>query len=220
MHPNSKYVALACSTALLIGVSAGCGGSDKASLGDTNVAPSAATVAAVTSSVADAVTAGTTAITEEASTITAISEVASTTSASGPVAAVKGDPCDLLTAAIATQALGVPAGEPLTQPGEGNTTCGYRPADPGTQGIVVLTLYGVSGSEAVLDAAATQFPGAEPVDGLGDAARVSVQSQVIGVLTGTTVFAIGLFPQKSDGQLLPVTKDQLVAVAHAVLDGQ
>ena len=69
-------------------------------------------------------------------------------------------------------------------------------------------------------AAALQFPGAEPVDGLGDAARVSVQSQVIGVLTGSTVFAIGLYLQQADGQLLPITKDQLVAVARAVLDGQ
>jgi hypothetical protein len=210
MRPNPKYIALACSTALLIGVSAGCGGSDKASSGDTNVAPDATSVVAVTSTIANAGTPGTAPTTEEVST----------TVASGPVADATGDPCDLLTAAIATQALGVPAGEPITQPGEGNTTCAYRPADPGAQGMVVLTLYGVSGSEAVLDAAALQFPGAEPVDGLGDAARVSVQSQVIGVLTGSTVFAIGLYLQQADGQLLPVTKDQLVAVAHAVLDGQ
>jgi hypothetical protein len=210
MRPNSKYIALACSTALLIGVSTGCGGSDKASSGDTNVAPSATTVVAETSSVAGTGTPGTAPTSEEVST----------TSPSAPVAEPTGDPCDLLTAAVATQALGVPAGEPLTQPGEGNTTCAYRPADPGAQGMVVLTLYGVSGSEAVLDAAAQQFPGAEPVDGLGDAARVSVESQVIGVLTGSTVFAIGLYLQQADGQLLPVTKDQLVAVAHAVLDGQ
>jgi hypothetical protein len=210
MRPNSKYTALACSTALLIAVSAGCGGSDKASSGDTNVAPSAVSVVGTTSTVADAGTPGTAATSEEVST----------TSPSGPVAEPTGDPCDLLTAAIATQALGVPAGAPITQPGEGNTTCAYRPADPAAQGMVVLTLYGVSGSEAVLNAAAQQFPGAEPVDGLGDAARVSVQSQVIGVLTGSTVFAIGLYLQQSDGQLLPVTKDQLVSVAHAVLDGQ
>ena len=210
MRPNPKYIALACSTALLIGVSAGCGGSDKASSGDTIVAPSASSVVAVASTIANAGTSGTAPTSEEVST----------TSASAPVADATGDPCDLLTTAIATQALGVPAGEPITQPGEGNTTCAYRPADPGAQGMVVLTLYGVSGSEAVLDAAALQFPGAEPVDGLGDAARVSVQSQVIGVLTGSTVFAIGLYLQQADGQLLPVTKDQLVAVARAVLAGQ
>jgi hypothetical protein len=210
MRPNPKFIALACSTTLLVAVSAGCGGSDKASSGDTNVAPSATSVVAVTSSVADVGAPGTVPTSEEVST----------TLASGPVAEPTGDPCDLLTAAIASQALGVPAGEPITQPGEGNTTCAYRPADPGAQGMVVLTLYGVSGSEAVLDAAAQQFPGAEPVDGLGDAARVSVQSQVIGILTGSTVFAIGLYLQQSDGQLLPVTKDQLVAVARAVLAGQ
>ncbi len=83
-----------------------------------------------------------------------------------------------------------------------------------------MTLYGVTGSEAVLETAASQFPGAEPVDGLGDAARVSVQSQAIGVLTGSTVFAIGLYPQQSDGQPLPVNEEQLIAAARAVLDGQ
>jgi hypothetical protein len=126
----------------------------------------------------------------------------------------------LLTPAIATQALGQPVGAPITQPGSGNTTCAYRPADSSAQSLVALTLYGVTGTEAVLDSAAAQFPGAEVVDGLGDAARVSVQSQAIGVLSGSTVFAIGLYPQQADGQLLPVTKDQLVAVARAVLDGQ
>ena len=55
MRPISKYIALTCSTALLIGLSAGCGGSDKASSADTNVAPSATSVVAVTPSVADTV---------------------------------------------------------------------------------------------------------------------------------------------------------------------
>ena len=210
MRPISNYIALACSTALLIGVTAGCGGSAKTSSGDTNVGPSAASVVTATPTVPG------TGSSETAPT----PEVAATTSAPVPAADPTSDPCDLLTAAAAAQALGMPVGEPITQPGEGNTTCAYRPADPGAQGMVVLTLYGVTGSVAILDAAALQFPGAEPVDGLGDAARVSVQSQVIGVLTGSTVFAIGLYPQQADGQLLPVTKDQLVAAAHAVLDGQ
>lgn len=210
MRPISTYIAIACSTALLIVVSTGCGGSDKISSGNTNVAPSVASVATATPTVLGTGTAGT----------TPTSEAAATTSAPQPVADPTADPCDLLTAAAATKALGVPVGEPITQPGEGNTTCAYRPADPGAQGLVVLTLYGVTGSVAVLDAAASQFPGAEPVDGLGDAARVSVQSQTIGVLTGSTVFAIGLYPQQSDGQMLPVSKDQLVAAAHVVLDGQ
>jgi hypothetical protein len=210
MRPTSNYIALACSTALLIGVTAGCGGSDKTSSSDTNPGPSAATVVTATPTVPGTVSIGT----------TPTQEVAATTSVPAPSADPTSDPCDLLTAAAAAQALGMPVGEPITQPGEGNTTCAYRPADPGVQGMVVLTLYGVSGSVAILDAAAVQFPGAEPVDGLGDAARVSVQSQVIGVLSGSTVFAIGLYPQQTDGQLLPVTKDQLVAVAHAVLDGQ
>jgi hypothetical protein len=210
MRSISNHIALACSTALLIGVTAVCGGSAKTSSGDTTAGPSAAAVV--------------TAITTIPSTGTIETvptpEVAATNPAPGIAADPTSDPCDLLTAAAAAKALGVPVGEPITQPGDGNTTCAYRPADSGAQGMVVLTLYGVTGSTAILDAAALQFPGAEPVDGLGDAARVSVQSQVIGVLSGTTVFAIGLYPQQADGSLLPVSKDQLVAAAHAVLDGQ
>lgn len=210
MRPIPKFLAVACSTALLISVSPGCGGSDEASSGGSTAAPAIASAATETPT-ADAANGS-----SPAPTIVA----AASTAGPDPVAVPSADPCDLLTAAAATQALGVPAGQPITQPGEGNITCAYRPADPGAQSMVVLTLYGVTGSEAVLDAAALQFPGAEPVDGLGDAARVSVQSQVIGVLSGPTVFAIGLYLQQADGQLLPVSKDQLIAAARAVLDGQ
>ncbi|MCU1360080.1 MAG: hypothetical protein JWN99_1369 [Ilumatobacteraceae bacterium] len=143
-------------------------------------------------------------------------------SAAAPAQADTGlDPCALLTASVAAAILAQPVGESITQPGEGNTTCGYRPADPAAQGFVSLTLYSVAGTEAVLDAAASgAFPDAKAVDGVGDAARVSMQGQAIGVLTGRTVFALGVFPQAADGQLLPVTEDQLIAAAHAVLDGQ
>ncbi len=211
MRPIPKFVALAYSSALLIGVTTGCGGSDAKSSANTNVPSSATaiTAAIATSSVA----------TGSAGTVPT-TDAAVTTSAGAPVAAPTADPCDLLTAAVATQALGVPVGEKITQPGEGNTTCAYRPADPGAQGIVTLTLYGVIGSEAVLDTAALQFPDAEPVDGVGDSARVSVQGQAIGVLNGQTVFALGLFLQNPDGSLLPVSKDQLIAAARAVLAGQ
>jgi hypothetical protein len=208
MRHLSNLIALAGSTALLIGVAAGCGGTTKTSSDDTTAGPSATSVV-------------TTAPTVSGSSGTVpTSEVVATTSVPGPATDPSADPCDLLTAAAAAQALGVPVGAPITQPGEGNTTCAYRPADSGAQGLVALTLYGVTGSEAVLETAASQFPGAEPVDGLGDAARVSVKGQTIGVLTGSTVFAIGLYPQQSDGQLLPVSKAQLVDAARAVLDGQ
>jgi hypothetical protein len=208
MRPLSNFMVLGLSTALLIGITAGCGGSDKTSAGDTTAELSAASVVTAASTVAGA------------SGTVPPAEAAATTSAPGQAAGPSADPCELLTAAAASQALGVPVGEPITQPGEGNTTCAYRPADPGAQGLVALTLYGVTGSEAVLETAASQFPGAKPVDGLGDAARISVESQTIGVLTGSTVFAIGLYPQQSDGQLLPVNEDQLIAAARAVLDGQ
>ncbi|MEP7202878.1 MAG: hypothetical protein ABI894_09730 [Ilumatobacteraceae bacterium] len=210
MRPIPKYLAVACSSALLVSAIAGCGGSDAKS--------SANTSASDPSSVAEAVT--TVAAPTVAGDTVQTTDAAVTPSVASPVADPTADPCDLLTASVATQVLGVPVGEKITQPGEGNTTCAYRPADPGAQGIVTLTLYGVTGSVAVLDAAALEFPDAQSVDGLGDAARVSVQSQAIGVLTGSTVFALGLFPQQPDGTLLPITKDQLVAAARAVLDGQ
>lgn len=208
MRPIPKFLSLACSSAALIGLTAACGGSDAKSSANTNPPATATATAPITTTAAS--TAGT----------LPSADVGATSSAAPPVANPTADPCDLLTAAAATQALGVPVGEKITQPGQGNTTCAYRPADPGSQGIVTLTLYGATGSEAVLDTAALQFPDAVPVDGVGDAARLSVQGQAIGVLTGQTVFALGLFLQQPDGSLLPVSKDQLIAAARAVLAGQ
>ena len=210
MRQIPKFLSLACSSALLVGLTAACGGSDAKSPADTN--PSATATATATAPI-------TTTAASTAGTVPS-ADVGATSSAAPPVANPTADPCDLLTAAVATQALGVPVGGKITQPGQGNTTCAYRPADPGSQGIVTLTLYGVTGSEAVLDTAALQFPDAVPVDGVGDAARLSVQGQAIGVLTGHTVFALGLFLQQPDGSLLPVSKDQLIAAARAVLAGQ
>jgi hypothetical protein len=211
MRQTTKCVALACSSVLLIGLTTGCGGGDAKTSANTNVPSSAPAIEA-----ADP----TTSVAADPSGTVPSTDVVATTSAAPSVAAPTADPCDLLTVAVATKALGVPVGDKITQPGQGNTTCAYRPADPGAQGIVTLTLYGVTGSEAVLDTAALQFPDAVAVDGVGDAARVSVRGQAIGVLTGHTVFALGLFLQNPDGSLLPITQDQLVAVAHAVLDGQ
>jgi hypothetical protein len=210
MRPIPKFLAKACSSALLIGLTAACGGS--AAKSANSVPPAAAPTAAPATPTTGVVPAspGTIPTTDAGATTSAASSVAHPTS----------DPCDLLTAAVATKALGVPVGEKITQPGQGNTTCAYRPADSAAQGIITLTVYGVTGSEAVLDTAALQFPDAVPVDGVGDAARVSVQGQAIGVLSGQMVFALGLFLQQPDGSLLPVSKDQLVAAARAVLDGQ
>ena len=206
----TKYLSVACSSALLIGLTAACGGSDaKSSAGTTPSVNAPVTAAAPTTA-----TAASTAQTLP------VADAGATSSAAPAAASPTADPCDLLTAAVATQALGVPVGDKITQPGQGNTTCAYRPADSRSQGIITLTLYGVTGSEAVLDTAALQFPDAVPVDGVGDAARLSMQGQAIGVLTGQTVFALGLFLQQPDGSLLPVSKDQLIAAARAVLDGQ
>ncbi|MEO5724205.1 MAG: hypothetical protein ABIQ39_02875 [Ilumatobacteraceae bacterium] len=217
MLPIPKHLAIACSSLLLIAATA-CGGSDAKSSTDKVVSASASSAAAGTTA-AGVTAAGVTAAPAATVTVPAISVAVIPATVSAP-RATPTDPCDLLTAAIASQALGVAVGNKITQSGKGNTTCGYRPADPTAQGFVSLTLYGVTGSEVVLDAAAAQFPDAESVDGVGDAARLSMRSQAIGVLTGSTVFAVGLFPQKADGQLVPITKDQLIAVARAVLAGQ
>ena len=50
------------------------------------------------------------------------------------------------------------------------------------------------GSVAVLDDAATQFTNAVAVDGVADAARVSLEDHAIGVLKDDFVFAMTLIP--------------------------
>lgn len=210
MRQIPKCLVIACSSALLASAMAGCGSSETKSSANNNASESPPIPSTPTTAAATTAGAGTVLTTE--------AEASQPAGASAP--APTADPCDLLTTAVATQALGVPVGEKISQPGTGNQTCSYRPADPGLQGIVMLTLYGITGSVAALDSAALQFPDAEPVEGVGDAARVSVQYQSIGVLTGSTIFALSLFPQQPDGTLDPVSKAQLVAAAQAVIDGQ
>lgn len=68
-----------------------------------------------------------------------------------------------------------------------------------------------------LDAAAAQFTKAYAVDGVGAAARVSLEDHAIGVLKGDVVIAIGLIPPSSGTDIAPVTEAQLVKVAKAVV---
>ena len=124
-------------------------------------------------------------------------------------------PCDLLSKKIAEDALDVPVGDPKDFPGQGNETCAYTTAD-GT-GQVLLTTYAVKGTTAALDQAATQFTNAYAVDGVGDAARVSLEDHAIGVLTGDFVFGMALVLPGSDQDVTPVTEAQLVKLANAVL---
>ncbi|MEO5900345.1 MAG: hypothetical protein ABIR68_09460 [Ilumatobacteraceae bacterium] len=130
------------------------------------------------------------------------------------------DPCTLLSPGIAAAAIGTPVGDPKKVTDKGNASCLYHAADPSLNRLVYLTTYAVVGSPAILAAAAATFRDAQPVPGLGDAAAVSVQSQAVGVLVGTTVFALGVVEQNADGTLQLLTQDQLVAVARAVLDGR
>lgn len=124
-------------------------------------------------------------------------------------------PCDLLSKKIAEDALGVPVGDPKDFPGQGNDTCGYTTADG--VGQVLLTTYAAKGTTAALDQAATQFTNAYAVNGVGDAARVSLEDHAIGVLTGDFVFGMALMLPGSDQDVTPVTEAQLVKLANAVL---
>lgn len=127
-------------------------------------------------------------------------------------------PCDLLTKTIAEDALGIPVGDPAQVPGAGNETCNYRARDTSVTAMVYLTTYAATGSEAVLDQAAAQFANAHPVDGVGDAARVSIEEHAIGVLKGDIVFGIGLILPGAGQGITPVTEAQMVKLADAVLD--
>jgi hypothetical protein len=146
-----------------------------------------------------------------------------TTSAPAPAGSASGtpsrNPCDLLTQNIAETALGVPVAAPRQAPGQGNETCSYRATDNSLRATVFLTTYAAKGTEAGLDAAATQFTKSYAVNGVGDAARVSIADHAIGVLKGDVVIAIGLIPPSSGQAIAPVTEAQLVNVAKAVVLG-
>ncbi len=146
--------------------------------------------------------------------------VASQPPSAGRSAGSSTDPCSLLSPDIAAAAIGSPVGDPKQVTDKGNASCLYHAADSSINRLVYLTTYAVVGSPSILAAAAATFRDAETVAGLGDAADVSVQSQAVGVLVGTTVFALGVVQQNADGTLQLLTKDQLVAVARAVLDGR
>lgn len=128
-------------------------------------------------------------------------------------------PCDLLTKKIAEKALGIPVGAAKQAPGEGNETCNYGAADTAQLARVYLTTHTVKGSTAVLDQAAAQFKNAYAVTGVGDAARVSIEDHVIGVLKGDFVFGVGMIPVSQGQTISPVTEAQLVKLANAVLAG-
>ena len=106
---------------------------------------------------------------------TSLTTAGSTTTVDGSSSSGSGTPsrkpCDLLTKEIAEAALGVAVGAPTQAPGQGNETCNYRATGTSSIAMVYLTTYAVKGTEAGLDAAATQFKNAYAVDGVGDSAR-------------------------------------------------
>jgi hypothetical protein len=153
---------------------------------------------------------------------TSAAQQSSTSAASRPGSATgtpSQKPCDLLTRGIAEDALGVTVGEPSQTPGEGNATCTYKGTDTSKTAMVYLTTYAAKGSVTVLDQAAAQFANARPVDGVGDAARISLEEHAIGVLDGDVVFGIGLIPPSTGQAIAPVTESQMVELANAVLAG-
>lgn len=196
---NKRLLAVAFAIAVTSALLVACGGDDDA-----------------------ATTAPTSIATTKAATGTAVAETTPAT-VNGTPGSGSGTPsrkpCDLLTKQIAEQALGIPVGAPTQAPGQGNETCNYDAADKSVLARVYLTTYAVKGSVAVLDQAAAQFTNAYAVEGVGDAARVSIEEHAIGVLKGDFVFAIGLIPPSHGQDITPVTEQQMVKLANAVLAG-
>jgi hypothetical protein len=181
-----------------------CGGSS-----GTSAAPSSAAAAGSASTAAGA-------------SLTSSSQAPTTTTpASGSGSGTPSlKPCDLLTKTIAEDALGVPVGDAKDVPGEGNETCVYSGADKAVIAKVLLTTYSTPGTTAGLDQAAAQFKNAYAVNGVADAARVSIEDHTIGVLDGDFVFGLTLIPPSQGQDLAPVTEAQLVTIANAVLAGR
>lgn len=129
------------------------------------------------------------------------------------------DPCELLTGGMAEAALGVPVGPPETTSLPGNVTCFYIPADDRPNVFVLLTTYEDSGV-AALRAATKEFPDAEPVPDLGDAAYVSPRGHAIGVSDGDLVFAMSLL--RPDGLEMPLAtiRAQLITLAGTVVESR
>lgn len=159
-------------------------------------------------------------VTVPATDASAVVTTAAQSAPAGNSAGSPTDPCSLLSPDIAAAAIGVPVGDPRRVTDKGNVSCAYHAADPAVNRLVYLTTYAVVGSPSILASAAATFRDARSVPGLGDAADVSLQSQAVGVLVGTTVFALGVAQQNVDGTLQLLTEDQLVAVARAVVDGR
>jgi hypothetical protein len=181
-----------------------CGGS-----GGTSAASSSAEGAASASTAASA------------SSTSSSQAQTTTTPASDPASGTPSrNPCDLLTKKIAEDALGVAVGDAKDVPGQGNETCVYSGADKTTVAKVLLTTYSTPGTTAGLDQAAAQFTNAYAVNGVADAARVSIEDHTIGVLEGDFVFGLTLIPPSQGQDLAPVTEAQLVTVANAVLAGR
>jgi hypothetical protein len=183
-----------------------CGGSSDTSAASSSAegAASASTASASTAASASSTSSG------EAPT--------TTTPASGSASGTPSrNPCDLLTKKIAEDALGVAVADAKDVPGQGNETCVYSGADKATLAKVLLTTYSTPGTAAGLDQAAAQFKNAYAVNGVADAARVSIEDHTIGVLDGDFVFGVTLIPPSQGQDIAPVTEAQLVTIANAVL---
>lgn len=131
----------------------------------------------------------------------------------------KTDPCELLTAAMAEGALGVPVGPPTTIPGSGNVTCQYTPADGTKNVFALLTTYAASG-KAALATATAEFPDAKPVPNLGDAALVSRKGHAIGVSVGDLLFGMSLLRSDAFTVDPAVGEAQLITLARTVVQAR
>lgn len=126
------------------------------------------------------------------------------------------DPCSLLTASMATSALGVPVGPATTTPLPGSSTCFYKPADGSPNVYVLLTTYAAHG-KAALQTATKEFPDAAAIADLGDAALISRRGHAIGVAAGNLLFAISLLRPDGLNDTPAAVESQLVGLARTVL---
>jgi hypothetical protein len=129
------------------------------------------------------------------------------------------DPCELFTQEMAEAALDAPVGPATKQPGEGNVTCYYTPADGSANVFALLTTYVGSGEDALATATA-EFPDARPVQGLGDAAFVSRQGHAIGVAVDDLLFAMSLLKADAFTGDPAVAEAELIEAAHVVVDSR
>jgi hypothetical protein len=126
------------------------------------------------------------------------------------------DPCQLVTADLARQLLGVavdPA-EPIAAPNA--AACMYRATPHSDTVLLLVTTYAGSGG-ALLAQATAEHDDATDVSGVGEAAKVSRRDSVIGVVVHDRLFTLAMLRPDTAAASPAQIEAQLVAAARTVL---